>query len=326
MLKAFFFSLGLIFFGLIVGYTIQQLEQRKIIRPPISLKEFRKLLQRIAFLFFLPISSIGALWIIKIEDARIAALPFLGFFAILVGGVLGLFAAKLLKLNRKKSGSMFTCGSFTNITSIGGVICYLFLGEKGYALFSLYKMFEVITYFAIGFPIAKSFSSNVTKKENIITLLKKIFMDIFVVVAIASMVIGISLNLSGIERPEFYKIINAIFIPLGTVILLISIGLGMKFEKVRNYTSECLAISVIKFILVPLIVSTTAFLLGYGKIEEGLPLKIVIILSSMPVAFTALIPPSIYDLDLDLANSCWLVTTLSLALILPSLAYIISLI
>jgi len=132
--------------------------------------------------------------------------------------------------------------------------------------------------------------------------------------------------LSGIERPEFYKIITAIFIPLGTLILLISIGLGMKFGKVRNYINECLAISVIKFILVPLIVSATAFLLGYGEIEEGLPFKVVIILSSMPVAFTALIPPSIYDLDLDLANSCWLVTTLSIALILPLLSFIISLI
>ena len=326
MFKAFFFSLSIIFFGLIIGYIIQLVEQRNIIRLPINLKEFRKLLQKAALLFFIPISSIGAIWIIKIEDARIALLPFLGIFAILVGGLLGLIAAKLLKLSRKESGSMFTCGSFTNITSIGGVICYLFLGEKGYALFSLYKLFEIVTYFAIGFPIAKLFSSNVTIKENIISRLKTVFTDIFVVVALVSIAIGTFLNLSGIERPEFYKIITAIFIPLGTLILLISIGLGMKFGKVRNYINECLAISVIKFILVPLIVSATAFLLGYGEIEEGLPLKVVIILSSMPVAFTALIPPSIYDLDLDLANSCWLVTTLSIALILPLLSFIISLI
>lgn len=326
MFKALFFSLSIIFFGLITGYIIQQLEQRNIIRLPISLEEYRKRLQKAAILFFIPISSVGAIWIIKIEDIRIAVLPFLGIFALLVGGILGLIAAKLLKLNRKKSGSMFTCGSFSNISSIGGVICYLFLGENGYALFSLYKLFEVVTYFAVGFPIAKLFSSNVTIKENIISRLKTVFTDIFVVVALVSIAIGAFLNLSGIERPEFYTIINAIFIPLGTVILLISIGLGMKFGKVKNYINECLAISVIKFILIPLIVSATAFLLGYGEIEEGLPLKVVIILSSMPVAFTALIPPSIYDLDLDLANSCWLVTTLSIALILPFLSCIISLI
>ncbi|MDD5013870.1 MAG: hypothetical protein PHW73_02065 [Atribacterota bacterium] len=326
MFKALFFSLSIILFGLTAGYIIQQLEQRNIIRLPINLEEFRKHLQKAAILFFVPISSIGAIWIIRIEDIRIAVLPFLGIFALLVGGILGLIAAKLLKLNRRKSGSMFTCGSFSNISSFGGVICYLFLGEKGYALFSLYKLFEMIIYFAIGFPIAKLFSSSVTIKENIVSRLKTVFMDIFVVVALFSMVIGIFLNLSGIERPEFYKIINSIFIPLGTVILLISIGMGMKFGKIRNYINECLAISIVKFVLVPLIVSVTAFLLGYAEIEEGLPLKVVIILSSMPVAFTALIPPSIYDLDLDLANSCWLVTTLSIVLILPLLSFIIRLI
>ena len=151
------------FFGLIIGYIIQLAEQRVIIRLPISLKEFRKLLQKAALLFFIPISSIGVIWIIKIEDIRLALLPFL-------------------------------------------------------------------------------------------------------------------------------------------------------------------AISVIKYILIPLIVSVTSFLLGYGEIEEGLPLKVVIILSSLPVAFTALSPPSIYDLDLDLANSCWLITTLSIVLILPLLSFIISLI
>ena len=34
-----------------------------------------------------------------------------------------------------------------------------------------------------------------------------------------------------------------------------------------------------------------------GGISEGLPFKVVIILASTPVAFMALIPPSIYDLE-----------------------------
>lgn len=221
---------------------------------------------------------------------------------------------------------MFTCGSFTNIGSIGALICYLFLGEEGFALVPVYKLFEQVIYYAVGFPIAKSFSNNIVKKENIISQLKKVFTDIFVVVALISIAIGIFLNLSGIERPVFYKTINAIFIPAGTVILLVSIGLAMKFGKVKNYIKESISVSIIKSILVPSIISTIAFFLGYGVIEGGLPLKVVTILSSMPVAFSALIPVSIYDLNLDLANSCWLVTTLSLIVILPLLFYIISLI
>jgi hypothetical protein len=326
MFNKIIISLGYIFFGLIVGYIIQQLELRKVIRLPIGLENFRKLLQKIGLLFFMPISFIGALWIIKIDNIKIVALPFLGIFALLIGGALGLTAAEHFHLKRKDAGSMFTCGSFTNIGSIGGLICYLFLGEEGFALVPIYKLFEQVVYYAIGFPIAKSFSNNVVKKENIISQLKEIFTDIFVIVALISIAIGIFLNLSGIERPVFYRTINAIFIPAGTVILLVSIGLAMKFGKVKSYIKESISVSIIKFILVPSIISTIAFFLGYRIIEGGLPLKVVIILSSMPVAFSALIPVSIYDLNLDLANSCWLVTTLSLIVILPLLFYIISLI
>ena len=221
---------------------------------------------------------------------------------------------------------MFICGAFTNIGSIGALICYVFLGEEGFALVPVYKLFEQLIYYAVGFPIAKSFSNNTIKKENIISQLKIVFTDIFVIVALISIVIGTFFNLSGIERPIFYKSINAIFIPTGTAILLASIGLAMKFGKVRNYIKQSITVSIIKFVLVPLIISTIAFFLGYGKMEGGLPLKVVIILSSMPVAFAALIPASIYDLNLDLANSCWLVTTLSLIVILPLLVYIIGLI
>jgi predicted permease len=267
-------SLSYIFFGLIVGYIIQQLEQRKSIRLPISLEKFRKLLQKIGLLFFMPISFIGALWIIKIDNIKIVALPFLGIFALLIGGILGLTAAKYFRLKRKDTGSMFACGSFTNIGSIGALICYLFLGEKGFALVPIYKLFEQVIYYVIEFPIAKSFSNDTIKKENIISQLKKVFTDIFVTVALISIAIGVFLNLSGIERPVFYKTINAIFIPGGTVILLVSVGLAMKFGKTKNYIKESIAVSIIKFILVPSIISTMAFFLGYGKIDEGFRLKL----------------------------------------------------
>jgi len=319
-------SLGYIFFGLVCGYILQQLVEGRIIQIPISLERLRKLLQKIGLLFLVPVSFIGALWITKMDNIKIIALPFLGVFALLLGGILGFVSAKLLKLNRKDTGSMFICGSFTNIGSIGGLLCYMFLGEKGFAFFPIYKLFEQVIYYAVGFPIAKNFSNEIVKKENILLQLKKVFTDIFVLVTLTSITIGTFLNISGIERPEFYKTINAVFIPGGTVTLLISIGLAIKFKKVKNYIKECIAISMIKFILMPIIISSIAILLGYGIFEGGLPLKVAIILSSMPVAFTAMVPVSIYDLNLDLANSCWLVTTMGLFIVVPLLSYIIRLI
>ena len=68
-----------------------------------------------------------------------------------------------------------------------------------------------------------------------------------------------------------------------------------------------------------------AYLCGLGEIENGLPLKVVAILASMPVAMNALIPPSLFDLDLDLANACWVFTTLELIVVLPILVIVLPL-
>ena len=127
--------------------------------------------------------------------------------------------------------------------------------------------------------------------------------------AVSSLILGGLLNLSGLERPAAYGTVNAVIVPLATILLLASIGLALRFSRVGNYLRECVSVSVIKFFLVPVCASSLAWAIGFGDIDSALPLKVVVILSSMPVAFNALIPPSIYDLDLDLANSCWFVTT-----------------
>jgi predicted permease len=317
------FSFAIILFGLALGYGIQVLVNRKAIRLPIPLDRLRKLLQRTALLFVNPVAIVGALWIVNIESIRLAALPFNGLFAILAGGALALAAAKFLKLEARKTGAMYGCGSFTNIGSIGALICFIFLGEQGFALVPIYKIFEELSYYTIGFPIAKYYSSS-EKTEKTLDRIKSLGKDPFILTALSSIVLGGLLNWAGVQRPEFFRTVVSAFVPLGTILLLTSIGLALKFRRVRDYLRECISVSIIKFVLVPFSASFLAYMIGFGNIDNGLPLKVVIILSSMPVAFNALIPPSIYDLDLDLANSCWFFTTALLMIILPLLLIVLS--
>jgi len=315
-MSKFIYSFGIILTGLALGYVIQMLVGRGMIRLPIPIDRLRKLLQRIALLFVNPVAIVGAIWIVNIESVRLAALPFNGLFAILAGGVLALGAARLLHLEPKKTGAMYGCGSFTNIGSIGALVCFVFLGEKGFALVPIYKLFEELSYYSIGFPIAKYYGSS-ENTEKMSERVKGLARDPFILVALSSIVLGGLLNFTEIRRPDFLRSVVSVFVPLGTVMLLTSIGLALKFRRVRNYLKECISVSLIKFILVPGLAVSLAYLIGFGSIDDGLPLKVVIILSSMPVAFTALIPPSIYDLDLDLANSCWFFTTALLMAVLP---------
>lgn len=324
-MSKFLFTFGLIALGLSLGYLIQRIVTKQILRLPLSLDQLRRIFLETALLLINPMTVVGAVWVIRLKEPRIVTLPFLGASAILLGGLLALSAAKLLRLERRQTGSLFVCGSFTNIGTMGGLVCYIFLGEIGFGLVSIYKLLEEFIYYTIGFPIAKWYSAESGEKENLTSRLKRLIKDIFILVSFFSLVTGCVLNLSGIKRPEFYQTINSIFIPLGALLLITSIGLVMKISKIREYLKECFAISTIKFIIVPIVITSFALMMDYQRVDGGFLLKVVIILSSMPVAFNALIPPSLYNLDLDLANSCWLVSTSLLIFVLPALYIIIHL-
>jgi len=320
------YSFSLILFGLLVGYAIQKLPDRLLNRLPMSIEALRKWLQRTALLFVNPVAILGAVWIVRIHDIGLAALPFTCIFAIVAGGVWALMASWILGHGPKKTGAMFCCGAFTNNGSIGALLCFIFLGEPGFALVPIYKLFEEFSYYSIGFPVARHYSgSAAAADEGTWCRIMRLARDPLIIVSLSSIVLGGILNASDLQRPAFYEIVNAVFIPLGTVMLLISIGLAFRFRKVRDYLKEGITIAAIKFIMVPVMASFLAWVIGFGEINGGLPLKVVIIFSSMPVAFTALIPPSIYDLDIDLANSCWFITTSLLAVVLPSLLFVIHL-
>ncbi len=320
----FTYSFGIILLGLALGYGIQVLYRRRIISLPIAIDDLRKLLQKTALLFVNPVAIMGAIWVVNIQDIKIATLPFIGLFALLLGGVLALGFARVIKLPPYQTGAMYGCGSFTNIGSIGALICFVYLGETGFALVPIYKIFEELSYYAIGFPIARYYSDT-EQEETPLSRIKNMGRDPFIIVALSSIIMGGFFNAANIDRPLILGTIVSLFVPLGTILLLTSIGLAMRFRRVRDYLKVCISISVIKFLLVPLLTFSLAYLIGLGEMDNGLPLKVVLILSSMPVAFNALIPPSIYDLDLDLANSCWFFTTALLAIVLPVLLYIINL-
>lgn len=319
------FSLGTIFLGLASGYIIQILVYKQIISLPFGIETLRKALQKFAFLILDPIVYLGAVWIINFNELKIITLPIIGIFALLLGGILAFVFARLLKMSRKQTGAYIISGGFTNLGLIGALICFIFLGEAGFALASFYKLFETFSYYIFGFPIAKSYSTGVIESESFRERTLKVFADPFVLVATVSMLAGVILNISGVARPAVFTGITAVFVPLATILLLSSIGMAMVIRRVGKYIKAGLLIALIKYAIVPIVVTTIAYILGFGKINQGLPLKVVLILSSMPVGFTAMVPPTIYDLDVDLANTTWLVTNLLLVLVLPILLYLVNL-
>lgn len=318
-------TLGIIFVSFTVGYAIRLSSATG--RIPISettLTAWRILTQKIAMFVLIPCSAMLSLWGLPSPDGRLLVLPFLGITAWTVGGGAAILLSGWMGLDRRKIGSMFCCGCFTNIGAVGSLVAVMLYGESTIAIASLYRLCEELFYFAIAYPIAQWYS--LPAEGNPSLTLKGFRVQPVLKVVLTALGVGIALNLLGVPRPAVFGTIASGFMIAGTICFLLSIGMGLRLSRLSEHFKPSLIISLIKFAIIPVLIFSLGMLFGLGKIDDGLPLRVVFILASMPVAMNAVIPPSLFKLDLDLANACWVFTTIELIIVLPVLMLILPLI
>ncbi len=309
-------TLAIIFISLALGYALRRWAgSHSSSGAEEILKTRRVQLQKFAIFVLIPISAMLSLWGMPHPDPRLLSLPFLGLTAWITGGISAIVFSRTLSLSDRQTGSMYCCGTFTNIGAVGTLVCVMQFGEQSIALASLYRLCEEFYYFSVAYPISQWYSLKKTRGTSL--SLRGFRPQPALVVVLAALGTGLILNLAGIHRPDVFGIVASSFMLAGTVCFLFAIGMGLRLAKIFNYVPQAAGICIIKFILVPLLITAIAFCIGLGSFDNGLPLKVVFILSAMPVAMNALIPPSIFDLDLDLANACWIFTTLGLIVVLP---------
>jgi len=265
--------------------------------------------------------TVSSFWTLRIPMARLAFVPLLGFLAVAAGGAGGLLASRLLRLAPRRAASMFCCGLFTNLGTLGSLAAFVFFGERGFAIAQMYSMLEQLTYYTVGFPLVDRIVNGGGGRLVDLSGLRR---HPAVFIPMAAMALGGILNLLGVPRPAIVPVISGVFVILNAVLLGLAIGLTLRVGRVGRYGREMGASAVIKFALVPALVIPAAWALGFGGVEGGLALKVVALLAFMPVGFFALIPPALYGGDLDLANSGWLATTAAMLGILPLLALVLA--
>ena len=242
------YSFAIILTGLSLGYVVQILVGRGIVRLPIPIDYLRKLLQRTALLFVNPVAIVGALWIVNIESIRLAALPFNGLFAILAGGVLALGLRSCFNWSPGRRVRCIVAALSQTLAPSALWSASFFLGT-GICLRSDLQIIRGIVVLRDRFPYRQVLQPHRTHGKG--GRIKRLENDPFILVALSSIALGGLLNRAEIQRPEFFRTVVSMSVPLGTVMLLTSIGLALEFRKVRNYLKECISVSIIKFVLGP---------------------------------------------------------------------------
>lgn len=265
----------------------------------------------------LPWPILFTFWGVEQISSRYFVIPVLGVLSLIVGGLSAVAMIRISRMEPARAGSLFSCGMMTNLGVIGGLIGMLFFGNEGYLTVQLFTMFEVFTYYLVVFPLAQQIGNGDGSGFRINP--KLLLSKPMSLIPLAAIILGFSLRSFGVRAPDFLDSISGILVPSITALIGFAIGLTLKVSRIRLYRRESIMISLIKFLIIPAIIIPLAALLGIPSLMNGVAFRMIVFLSFGPVALIAMVPPQLYDLDLDLANSGWFVTTVGHLLIVPVL-------
>lgn len=315
------FILAISLGGLLVGYVARRLILAGGADRDGALQAVASRMKLLTLVVLVPIPVVHSFWRLTIDSWRLLVFPLMGLTALSVGGYSVLIIARRSGVPAGRRASMFTSSAMTNLGIMGGLVGFVLYGEYGFALVQLYTMFEFLFYYGVVFPASDRIANGVTGDGFSVTHLFKRPISIL---PLSAIVVGSVLKWSGTSPPALLSEVAAASVPLMSALMTISIGLTLRVSRIACYRREIGLIMVSKHLIVPLVTASAGVLLGLGEVAGGVPLKMLMLLSAMPVAFTAMVPPALYGFDLDLANGAWFVSMVGLIVLLPAM-YVLTL-
>ena len=235
--------------------------------------------------------------------------PFVFFLAIYGPLFLGYIVRRL------KAG--LSCSLFSNVgVTLGGFLYYPFYGDRGLYLSSLYVALFTPYFYLVGFPLMSSYSSEkqITLKDAAVELATSPA-SIF---PLASMALGLGLNLSGLRRPDLLNAVATRWLTyLSVVGNSFAIGLGFSLTRALRYVKHGLLVSLLKFVYSPLTGAGLIYLFGFHRMQDQILSKVILVESFMPVAIVSLVLVKVFRLNDDLANSSWVMSTFLVIPLIP---------
>lgn len=300
-LSKFIFFQFLILLPFIAGYKLRD----RFSKPEIISRSLIKF----NLIFIDPVIVFWTVWGLAI-DMEMIFLPLSGLFLVILGLGLGCLFLPIMKLEMKSNVTFLISSSLANHGfTLGGFLCYILLGEQGLGLSFIFISYFMIYLFLFIFP----FANLSTQRE--MALARNIRALIFTLknMPLYAIFLVLLLHLVGIERPAMAFPVD-IFLIISIALYYLSLGMSFSFHYVKDIKRENLILSLIKFMLVPLVA-----LLILMQIDLARPIRAVIAIQSfMPVAIYSVVTSILFELDSRLASGLFVINTLIfLTVVLP---------
>ncbi len=271
---------------------------RKAWSRPLSSRLFA-----IVLYFFHTSIAILAVWQAQLSD-RSWVLPFIALTGWCVSMSVAVAANRWMKHTPKQKGAfLFSIGLSNHGYTLLGIIALVTFGEAGLAQATYAQFFITPFLILVCFPIARFYGGTTPGVINRTFLRQNLFDKRNL--PLMAMLIGLMLNLTGVERPVVFSAVLPSVVYLGTVLSGIAVGLLFNAARFLTYRRENLFSFAYRSTLYPLFFYGAARLLHLNQLDTF----ILLLFGIVPSAVFSNLIANMFDLDRDLSNSVFIFST-----------------
>ncbi|MAE68164.1 MAG: hypothetical protein CMJ18_28270 [Phycisphaeraceae bacterium] len=242
---------------------------------------------------------------------NVMTMAILGVLCLVIGAVVSRAYVAARRLPDPQAGALMAATSMPNLVSFGGLFVFAFWGTDGLQQMYLFLLLEHVIFYCIFYPWFGTYGPRPPEGS----LLGRLRIHPVTMMPLFASLFGLACNVVLFEvhgadgPPAWTQRFNALCVPLMVAVMSFAVGLVMRPSRVAHYREACVFVSVTGFLVRPSIMLLTALACAAAGWIDDLAVRVAVLLSAMPVAFNALIAAGIYELDVDLVNSCWIVTS-----------------
>ena len=225
---------------------------------------------------------------------------------------LGLLCSRLVSGTGRKS-AVHACCVLGNYGWLGFGVAQVLLGEPGLRRAVFFCVLWWPVFYGFGLPVGLIHARRERAGVPIRKTLK------LVLPIISCLVAGLVFNLQGWRLPPLIETTLKPFGAMTVPLILFSVGVMLDLSGVRKALAPALLVSAFTLVVAPLVGWAVAAILTRDPISYA----VVILNGAMPVAMLTPILAENFEMDLDVANTSIVVSTLLSLLTLPVVAYLV---
>lgn len=283
-------------------------------------QEFCNRLIKLNIRIVVSILSFLSFWTLKIS-VDLLWLPIFGFLACIVPGIIAkyTFADKYKNLNDR--GAYMMAAMLSNIGTLSGLCAFIVYGIQGFAYLQIVATFQTLFTLSVCFPLANYYHSKASRSKSQkqqISIFKLLFN--LNQIPVITMIIGFILAIQNIPTPAVgYDIFNAL-VHIGAWAGLFPVGYIIRFDKAKYFLRKTSDIIIVKFVVLPILM----YFVAINLFSDTVLIGSMLIAFSAPTAINAVLACNLYKLNVNIAVSSFLSTTvIFLCIIFPIYFFII---